>query len=353
MTSRERLMCAFHCGAPDRVPVSPQGLGRLPKDAPLARELVERTDIQIYVGGPVNPFVGNSFEVEVRKEGDLTATLYRWPGGEFRRVVRRTEATSACVEFPCKGPEDVERLLSVPYVPPTKEQIEEAARRFLREREWLGEKGVVMLGIGDAVCFPAGWLSPDWLCLLWADAPELLMEMMREANKRLLPFVDQLCRMGVDAFRIVGGEYVSTQLGPKAYDALVVGPDRALVEVIRSHGALAYFHNHGPIMRYLDKVTEIGVHALDPLEAPPWGDCDIAEAKRRLKGRVCLVGNLDDMEVLDKRPTEEVLEIGRRLIEQAGPDGFVLSGTASGTFGERAARNFLALADLSREMSRG
>ena len=83
------------------------------------------------------------------------------------------------------------------------------------------------------------------------------------------------------------------------------------------------------------------------------GDCNIAEAKRRLKGRVCLVGNLDDMEVLDKRPTEEVLGMGRRLIEQAGPDGFVLSGTASGTYSERAARNFLALADLSREMSRG
>ncbi len=59
-----------------------------------------------------------------------------------------------------------------------------------------------------------------------------------------------------------------------------------------------------------------------------------------------MVGNLDDMEVLNKLPTEEVLRLGRLLIEQAGPDGFVLSGTASGTYGERAARNFLALADM-------
>jgi len=348
MTSRERLMVAFRCGTPDRVPVSPQGFGRIPRDSPLGRELVEKTDIILYAHGGVDPFIGNSFQIETLTNGDTTITIYHSPVGDFRRVRRRATATSACVEFPCKTPTDVERLLSVPYIPPTKEQIQRAVQNFVAEKDWLSENGVVLYGLGDAVCFPAEWLSPMDFCLLWADAPDLMVEMVRVANERLLTFVDALCRFGVDAFRIVGGEYVSEQLGPAAYEELVVKPDRDLVALIHSHGALAYFHNHGPIMRYLPMILRIGVDALDPLEAPPWGDCDIAEAKRLLKGKVCLVGNLDDMEVLDKLPTEEVVRRGLELVERVGLDGFVLSGTASSIYGEHAARNFIALAEALR-----
>ncbi len=311
---------------------------------------MEKTDITVYAGGGVDPFIGNSFAVESRTEGDITVTVYYSPKGKFQRVTQRTKITSACVDFPCKTPDDAERLLSVPYIPPTEEQIKEAARRFISEKDWLGDEGVVMYGLGDAICFPATWLSPEDFCLLWADAPDLMAEMVKIANERLLPFVDGLCRLGVDAFRIVGGEYASTQLGPKAFQQLVVEPDRELVKVIHEHGALAYFHNHGPIMGYLEMIAHIGVDALDPLEAHPFGDCDIAEAKRLIKGRVCLVGNFDDMEVLDKKPTDEIVTMGKRLVESAGRDGFVLSGTASGTYGEQAAQNFLALAEaMARE----
>ncbi len=345
-------MVAFHCGTPDRVPVAPQGFGRIPRDSKLGRELVAKTDFILYANGGVNPFIGNSFQIETFKREDTTVTIYPSPLGDFKRVTKRTAATSACIDFPCKNPDDIERLLSVPYIPPTDEQICQSAQNFIAEKDWLGEEGVVLYGTGDAICFPAEWLSPMDFCLLWADAPDLMTEMVRIANERLLPFIDRLCRLGVDAFRIVGGEYASEQLGPRAYEELVVKPDRELVSLIHSHGALAYFHNHGPIMRYLPMILQIGVDALDPLEAPPWGDCDVAEAKRLLKGRICLVGNLDDMEVLDKLPTEEIVKRGLKLVELAGPDGFVLSGTASGTYGERAARNFMALAEILRQESR-
>ncbi len=40
-------------------------------------------------------------------------------------------------------------------------------------------------------------------------------------------------------------------------------------------------------------------------------------------------------------------------IEKAGPDGYILAGTTSSTFTEHAARNFLALAELSEQMAGG
>jgi len=51
---------------------------------------------------------------------------------------------------------------------------------------------------------------------------------------------------------------------------------------------------------------------------------------------------------MNQRGADEILAISKRLIEEAGPDGFVLSGTASGTYGEHAARNFIALARYVR-----
>jgi hypothetical protein len=90
--------------------------------------------------------------------------------------------------------------------------------------------------------------------------------------------------------------------------------------------------------------------AADCFEAPPWGDCDLVAAKQALHGRVCMVGNLDDMEVIDKLDTATVVQIARERVGQAGPDGFVLGGTASGTYTERAARNFIAMAAMAREV---
>lgn len=352
MTSRERLLCAFSCGTPDRVPVSPQNLGKLNRESELARLLIERTDIIIYAGSACNCFIGSAIKFDVETDGALTIITYHTKKGKLRRVIKSTGVTRATVEFPCKSPEDVEKLLSIPYEPPTDEELKSALADYNWWKDYIGENGIVLFGLPNAICFPAEWFSPYDFCLLWADAPDAMLELVKVANERLLMFVERVCKAGsVDGFRIVGGEYASVQLGPKAFDILVRQFDKQLVKLIHDYGAIAYYHNHGPIMRYLEAIIDIGVDALDPLEAPPWGDCNMAEAKRILKGKVCIVGNLDDMEVLNKKEPEEVLAIGKELISVAGPDGFVLSGTASGTYGEKAAMNFLKLVELAERMA--
>jgi hypothetical protein len=106
-------------------------------------------------------------------------------------------------------------------------------------------------------------------------------------------------------------------------------------------------------MRYLADLAGLGMDAMDPFEAPPWGDCDLVRAKQALRGRVCIVGNLDDMEVLERCDAETVRRIARERIRQAGSDGFVLGGTASGTFTERGARGFLALVEVAEDYAGG
>ena len=342
MTSRQRLLAAIRRETPDRVPVSPFGLGHLDPGGAMAAELVARTDPFISCGLGGNPFMGAEFHAHSCVEGNDTVTTISTPAGPLTQRVRRTEVTSCTVEFPCRTARDVEAYLSIPFTP-----SEPRVDSFLARRHELGEEGLLLAGIGDAVCLPATMLSPEDLCLLSMDAPDLLLHAVELASARLNAFVDRAGAMGVDAFRIVGGEYASEQLGPRGFDRLVKPFDTELVEIIHRHGGIAYYHNHGYVSRYLETFAALGIDALDPLEVPPYGDVDLADARARIADRVCLVGGLDDMEVMESLDEATVKEMGRRCLEAAGPSGYCLGGTASGTYGEKAARNFIALVEVA------
>ena len=348
MTSRERLLMAIRHGEPDRVPVSPFGLGRVAADSDMGRRLIAECDCFIETGiGGGDPILGTAAQVTTGQQGDVTVYTYHTPAGELTMRHRRTSITAATVEFPLKTTADIEKVLSIPYQAP-----EPDVSAFLASRQRLGEDALAMSGMGDAICFPATWFSPEDFCLCWADDPAAMAHMVAVAAERLNRWVEKACAAGVDAWRIVGGEYASVQLGPGAYRTLVVKHDSRLVDIIHHHGGVAYFHNHGPIMRVLEDLAAIGVDAADPFEAPPWGDCDLHMAMGRIGDRVCLVGNLDDMEIIEKRSRKEVQEIARERLEAAGPRSFCLGGTASGTYTERGAGNFIAMVEVAEECSR-
>ncbi len=182
------------------------------------------------------------------------------------------------------------------------------------------------------------------------DYPDLMLKLTDLFASRLNDWVTRLCEAGIDGFRICGGEYASVQLGPAGFDALVLEQDKELIDIIHRHGGVAYYHNHGPVMRFLTRFREIGMDALDPLEAPPWGDADLREARVTCGDRVAFVGNLDDMEVLENLPFEEIRLMAMERLAGAGDRGFILGGTASGTYTEKAARNFIRLAELSKSL---
>jgi hypothetical protein len=343
MTSRERLLTAMRGGTPDRVPVGPFTMGRVSPDSPMGRELIRCTDPMIDVGSGGDPFLGSGAVVHREDTPDVTTVVYETPLGPLTRRIRRTAITAATVEFPFKSLEDVERYLSIPYEPP---RVDLSAYRAWRDR--IGDEGFVMIGIGNAVCVPADWFSPADFALAWAEAPDLMVKLVATASERLIAYVERLCAAGVDGFRIVGGEYVTVQLGHKAFAALIEPFDRPLIETMHRFGAIAYYHNHGRVMHFLKELASLGMDALDPLEAPPWGDvADLAEARKLAGDRLCFVGNLDDMEIINALPEAEVVEIARERLRQGGSTAFVLGGTASGTFTDQGARNFIAMARMA------
>lgn len=347
MQSRTRIMEAIQGGSPDRMPVSPFTLGALDFLSAMAQELIAETDPLVRTTGGIDPFIGSAVTQRVVQDGNTTVTSLITPKGELTTRWRKTSITEAPVEYGIKTLEDAERFLSMPY---SCDGVDPSA--YYKWCSRIGNEGLVLVEVPNAICLPAQWLSPEDFCVWTLDYPELVLELTRVGSERVSEYVDRLCREGVEAFRIIGAEYAVTQLGPTGFDKLVAQFDAELVDLIHSHGAIAYYHCHGCVTAYLEKLADIGMDALDPLEAAPWGDTEIGEAVRKMDGRVCLVGNLDDMEIINALPTQQVLEIAEERLLAAGDSRFILGGTASGTYTEHGARNFIAMADMVRDRTR-
>ena len=347
LTSRERILCAIQLGTPDRVPVTPWGLGRIPEESELGQRLIRECDPFIGAGvGGGDWFIGTAASSRSEKQGDVTWNILQTPKGELRSARRSTSVTSAQIVFPCKSADDIETLLSIPYEPPV---VDTSA--FIARKDQIGEDGLVGAGTGNPGSIPARYFSPEDYSLLWADDREAFIELVRVAAERFYPWLDECCRQGVDCWRVIGGEFASTQLGPEGFDRTMLDFDRTMADIMHEHGALCHYHNHGPMRRFLQSIADIGVDSLDPIEGPPWGDVTLAEAKATIGDRVCLVGNLDDMEVIDKVDGDTIEQLAEDAILQAGPDGFCLGGTTSGTFTEHAGHNFLRMLEVSKRMA--
>jgi hypothetical protein len=55
---------------------------------------------------------------------------------------------------------------------------------------------------------------------------------------------------------------------------------------------------------------------------------------------------------MEKRSRKEIQDMAQQCLEQAGPDGYLLGGTASGTYTERGAENFIALVEVAEAYGR-
>ena len=346
MTSRERILCAMELGTPDRVPVVPWGFGHVPEDSELAHRLLHECDP--FINGRVlggDWFLGTAVQTRTEERDGKTWSVIEGPHGDLYSRFQRTEITGAHVEFFCKNSDDVHNLLALPYEPPTVD-----VTPFIERKDEIGELGIVGTGLTNPGGIPARFLSPADYSIMWLDDRETFMELVRVAAERCYHWVEECCRQGVDCFRIIGGEFASTQLGPEGFRETMLRFDKPMVEIMHEHGALAHYHNHGPMGAFLEMLAEIGMDSLDPLEGPPWGDTTLAECKQRIGDRVCLLGNLDDMEVIGKVDGPTIEQLAQECIEAAGPGGYLLGGTTSGTFNEHAAENFLRMVDVSKRM---
>ncbi len=108
-------------------------------------------------------------------------------------------------------------------------------------------------------------------------------------------------------------------ISPKQFESLYGDGLRRLTETAHALGMKIVIHSCGNVYQLLDWFADCGfdgVHALEPTAG-----IELAEVKRMVGDRLCLLGNIDVTHVLVDADREEVFEAVRQSIAAAGKGG--------------------------------
>ncbi|OPZ89532.1 MAG: methylcobalamin:coenzyme M methyltransferase [candidate division TA06 bacterium ADurb.Bin417] len=338
LTSRQRLRRTLAGEPVDRIAISlyefdghyESWIHRFPEYQALLDYAAGKTD-RLFSWAPASAtptlFYGQVEPDTVRVEAWVEGTSrfrrsrIRTPRGELTSLSRTDEGvhTGWQIEHPCKDEKDAERVLSLPFIP-----WRPPADNFFAVEARLGDTGLAMGDIPDALCCTVELFGFARFLTLYLDNPDLVIRLMDFFQERLEAYLEHLLVSGaVTIYRICGPEYATPPyLPPSAFRRLVFDYDRRLVEILHRHGGRARLHSHGRIGRVLDQIAALGIDAIDPLEPPPDGDATLDEVRSALGSRMVLVGNVE----------ERLLEIGSAAEIEAAVRSAVEAGARGGPF---------------------
>jgi uroporphyrinogen-III decarboxylase len=343
VTSRERLLGAITHQPIDRVPISTYELvgwnenaweNKEPSYRVLMDAIRERTDCIYMTGVDWRSRVQNAgAAVEHRswREGNsrYTRTVWHTPNGDLTTLHRVDDNvhTTWTLEHMLKDIDDIDKYLSIPWEPPLVDMT-----RFYREQEKLGERGVMMISVGDPICQAAELFEMGDFLVYALTYPDRILYLLEAIHERQMHNLKQILTHDVRnvIFRICGPEYATPPyLTPEHFRMFVTRFLTDICQAIRSAGGFARVHCHGKIGLVLDQIVEAGAQGLDPIEPPPDGDITLGEVKRRYGRELTLFGNIELREL--ECSSEERI---RYLVEQAMAQakeggGYVLMPTAA------------------------
>ena len=234
----------------------------------------------------------------------------------------------------------LKELAAIPYVFP-----EADFSTIYRERDELGDKGFMMLDLGDPLV-PLYHLASAEDFAIWSLTDYDAMLEFTDLMYRRCMAMYKLCleNNAADVYFIVGTEFAGPPLvSPEKFNELSVRFVKGIVDLIRSYGKYSIVHYHGNLYKVLPGMKAINPDGLHTIEAPPVGDCTISQARAAL-GNMVLIGNIqyDD---LRSRTGEGVEALVKNAIEEARGGRFILSPTAGPyeeTLTDHQVKNYIA-----------
>ena len=360
MLSKERLLTAIRGGNPDRLPatthhVMPYFLetyleGRTSDEFfrefgldPVVWTVPHRPDEDL--GEFFDPSQGAIGFLESRrvstdswrikweelpaKTGRTVRYRFTTPGGSLSTVLQSNAHTSWVTEPLIKKRSDIDVIGR--YVTTPKCEVEEVNRIA-------GEYGENALIRGHICTFdvfgqPGCWqdacclAGTEEMILASYDDPEWVRTFLGILKERKLGFVRSLRGADYDILELGGGDASTTVISPTIFRRFVAPNDAEIIEAAHAAGQRICYHTCGGMMPILEDIADMGPDAMETFTpAAMGGDVDLGEAKRRIGGRVCMVGGFDQYHLFTGcRPEETRAEV-RRCFEQAGEGGgFILS----------------------------
>lgn len=370
MTPRERLLATIRHEEPDRVPIAPRWhmwageeygdhtwLRQLKIQEefgtdPLVEILFRRANLRF------DSYRGSkdvSVEMVLKDNGDLSTMerTFHTPAGDLSEVIdlprpgRGLGSTRHAIprEPLVKGLEDVEKLRFLFPDP----RVQLRGTNFPEIIEIIGERGLLQVGVGGASSM-VRMLGRQNAMLTYYDDREMFGRLIEVYADHHMEAVKAVLETGVPVIYNGWHDFgVSGGWSPRIYREAFKPVIKATADLVHSYDAVYLYFDNGAIRPLLEDVAEIGTDILSSLCPPPVGDVDLAEAKARIGDRVCLLGSIDTIYVVQKGTPEQVREAVRDAIQAAAPGGGYILGTSDCFFPGTPRQNIQAFVDAGRE----
>ena len=253
-------------------------------------------------------------------------TRYRFvtPKGELTMILQSDQHTTWVAEHLIKETSDIDLIGEFATAP--KCDVEAVNR----EAEAFGDRGLVR---GHICCFdvfgqPGTWqdaaclVGIERLILATYDDPQWVHELLRILQRHKKVFATSLQGASYDLLELGGGDASSTVISPSILERFVLPYDRKLIALAHEAGQRIVYHTCGGMMPFLEQIAGMQPDAMETFTPVDMGgDVDLAEAKRRIGEKVCMIGGFDQFHFFTGCTPEETRAEVRRCFQAAGGGG--------------------------------
>jgi len=316
MNSPERVHAALRLQQPDRVPVLEFVIDEKVARAavPGCRDVADCMD-QLGMDG-----VGcGAFFRKIEEHADGTF-VDEW-GVTYKR---NTEA----VAHPLRGP--IRTLADArAYRPPDPDAPDRLGLLPDLVRRYQGRRAIVFHHRA-AFMWSAYLMGIDSILMNFLAEPEMVEIVLDKVLECNLQIVRRAIRAGAEVI-VLGDDYASNHgpmMSPAVFRRFLLPRLARMIAMIHDEGALCIKHSDGNLYPILDMIVSAAPDGLNPIE--PVAGMALADVKKRIGDRVCLVGNIDCARLLPHGTPDEVRAAVREAISDAAPGGgFILSSSNS------------------------
>ena len=359
MTPRERMLTALARGIPDRLPVTihqwqPYHLKTFMNgmsDIQAFRAVGLDAAITIWDAntGKTSPQWRVETQAVPTAEGWISDITYHTPEGVLTQRDESNDKTTWTVQEIIKRPEDIDLIRK--YLP-----VPRLDKEFVRSvKRELGDSGILRGLVFGAQAGPwqdaVTMVGTQKLIMATYDDPAWVHALLETLTVKKLQFIEEsLDGAEFDLIEMGGGAASSTVISPRLFKNFVLPYDRRLHDALHAVGHKVVYHTCGGMMPILEAIVANGCDASETLSPPGVGGdvTDPAELKRRIGNQVCLIGGMDQVNLLSYSTPEVIRAEVHRLFEGFGPGGGYIC-SASDHFFDAPVENLRAFADAARE----
>lgn len=213
---------------------------------------------------------------------------------------------------------------------------------------FLGDKGIA--GTVDNSTFARLSLMRGMMGMLYDlyDIPDRLHALMDLAWKYREREIQSFLESKADTFTYDICWATGANISPAMFREWVFPDISRVCEMIRKvPDKYVGFYTLGRIKGYLDMMVEARPHYIATFEQNE-GDITLAEAKKRVGNKVCLIGNFDPL-ILQDGTLEEARREARRCLEEGMPGGAYIMGTGDEVPPTTKLENLKAMVEIAEE----